>query len=155
MNRYEIYSSIIDFLSLFEESEGTVEQRIQSLKILLDRLALASNFVEYKFDETDYPDAPQENYEELRKLISTIFPDFGNYNSVSEVTSQINNTKVVVGDAIDDIVDINLDMKRVLWHWQNTSIDNALWHFENSYHSHWGQHLRDLQLYLYSYEMGV
>lgn len=53
------------------------------------------------------------------------------------------------GEGRDDISDIVLDLKEVLWYFENTSKDNALWYFENSYKSHWGRHLRELQLYLH------
>ncbi|MFN7134579.1 MAG: DUF5063 domain-containing protein, partial [Myxococcales bacterium] len=57
--------------------------------------------------------------------------------------------QIMVGDAIDDIVDIANDLQQVVWRWETTSEADALWHFRFSFTSHWGAHLRALQLYLH------
>jgi hypothetical protein len=56
---------------------------------------------------------------------------------------------------MNDIVDILLDLKGVLWRFQNTSADDALWELTRSFKSHWGRHLRELQLYLHVLAGGV
>ena len=53
-----------------------------------------------------------------------------------------------VGDAVDDIADIAMDLDDVLCRWTE-SPDDALWHFVHGFNAHWGEHLRALQLYLY------
>jgi hypothetical protein len=78
------------------------------------------------------------------------FPDFGFYNLPEWVTKEIAQSKCVVADAIDDILDIGNDLLDVEWRWANTSEADALWHFQTSYSSHWQAHLRGLQLYILS-----
>lgn len=46
-------------------------------------------------------------------------------------------------------MDLLLDLKDVRWRLNNTSVDDALWHLNQSFQSRWGQHLRELQLYLH------
>lgn len=71
------------------------------------------------------------------------------------VTKELGESKVLLGDGIDDIVDILLDLKGVLWRFSNTSVDDALWHLNQDYQYHWGLHLRNLQLYLHMLASGA
>lgn len=154
MNRDEIHEAISDFLALLNGKED-VEAREAVLALALDRLALAYHFADYKFDETDYPDAPRKDYQELRKIVSALFPEYGYYNVTARISVEISEGGLHVGDAIDDITDIAIDMNEVLWLWENTSVDNALWEFRQGYENHWGMHLRCLQLYILANSRGA
>ena len=154
MNRNEIYQTISDFLSLFEIESESIELNQENLRLALDRLALASNFVDYEFDETDYPDAPSKDYDELRAMVSKLFPNYGFYNVVTDMSVNVGLPSEAIGDAIDDIVDIAKDLYEVEWLWENTTEDNALWQFSFGYNSHWGEHLRWLQLYILAEKNG-
>lgn len=149
MTRDEIRSSILFLLEVIE-GDYLADERESKLSLALDRLALAQHYAEYTFDETDYPDAPQLTYDVLRDLISVRFPDCGYYNVAADITTVIGEGTANVGDAIDDICDIASDLYEVRWCWENTSINDALWHFKQGFWSHWGRHLRELQLYLYA-----
>ena len=144
----EIQRTIKEFLGyVLSGKEGASD--LNELAIHLDKLAYCIHQVNYKFDEADYPDAPDRNYAESRAIVEKRFPYLGYYNVVEDISENIESTKVLVGDSIDDLVDIAGDLQDVLWYFENTSNDDALWHFRNSYISHWGRHLRDLQLYLH------
>ena len=147
MTREEIYNSILDFWAVIEVSYS-VQEREDKLKFALDRLALACHFAGFDFDESNYPDAPKKNYSELREIVSLKFPNLGYYNIAQPTSVKIGEGAVNVGDAIDDICDIAIDLSEVIWCWENTSVEDALWHFRQSYEYHWGHHLRELQLYL-------
>jgi hypothetical protein len=58
--------------------------------------------------------------------------------------------KAVVGDAIDDIMDITNDLQEVLWRFDRFGASDAHWHLRFLYQIHWGKHLRDLARYLHS-----
>lgn len=150
MSRDEIRASILYFFEVIE-GEYLPEMRELNLKIALDRLALAVHLADYTSDEGE---APTKKYEEVREMVSPRFPDCGFYNVALDISTNIGEGELAVGDAIDDICDIAGDLEEVLWCWENTSIDDALWHFKESYGYHWGKHLRDLQLYLYAKELG-
>ena len=153
MSRDEIHETILHFFDVID-GEYAPEEREKRLSIALDRLALASHFADYDFDETDYPDSPRKDYDELREIVSPRFPDCGYYNVAHNVTTDIGVESVSVGDAIDDICDIANDLSEVSWRWENNSIDDALWYFRESYIYHWGHHLRDLQVYLLKKVLG-
>jgi hypothetical protein len=155
MSRDEIKKIIDDFLLLVEKGCGSVEENEKQLKLLLDKLAFAQHFASYEFDEKDYEDLPEQNYKPLRDLVKSRFPDFGNYNLAKDVSNNLAETEVMVGDAIDDIADIAGDLYDISWCWNQNSAEDGLWHFKNGFSSHWGRHLRELQLYLFNLEQGT
>ena len=59
---------------------------------------------------------------------------------------------MVVGDALDDVADIAHDLKEVLGRWESTSEADAIWYLRMGFETHWGKHLRSLQLYLHARE---
>lgn len=148
MNRGEIREAILYFFDVIE-GQHAPEERECKLPLALDQLAFAYHFAAVEFDDADYPDAPRKEYNDLREIVGPRFPDCGYYNVALDVSIKIAEDSVGVGDAIDDICDIAIDLDEVLWLWTNTSIDNALWQFRDSFEYHWGEHLRDLQLYLH------
>jgi hypothetical protein len=144
----QIKAAIAEFISLIESDAISPENRLLRLRRSLDQLALLQHDVSYAFDDRDYPDTPRKDYQKLRELVSSRFPDLGHYNVPALVTQHIAEAEIHVGDAIDDITDIALDLYDVQWRWENTSEDDALWYFTNSYFTHWEEHTRDLQLCL-------
>jgi len=144
----EIKDASHEFIALIEDDAISAEERMQRLRRSLDRLALLQHDVSYTFDERDYPEAPPKDYNTIRELISPRFPALGFYNIPGSITQRIADTDVNVGDAIDDLADIAIELYEVLWRFNHTSTDDALWYFSNGYSMHWEQHLRELQLCL-------
>ena len=154
MDRSAIYETIFGYLALLNSSTPG-DERVANLVLALDRLALAYHFANCDFDEGEYADAPTEAYFPLRSKVENLFPDFGLYNVVTDISVNVGVTTTGVGDALDDLTDIAVDMYEVLWLWENTSVENALWQFRWGYENHWGGHLRNLQLYLWANRFGV
>ncbi len=144
----QIKTAIAEFISLIESDGISPENRLLRLRRSVDQLALLQHDVSYAFDDRDYPDTPQKDYQALREIVSSRFPELGYYNVPASVTQHIAEADMHVGDAIDDIADIARDLYDVQWRWENTSADDALWYFTNNYFTHWEEHLRGLQLYL-------
>jgi hypothetical protein len=144
----EIRDAIEEFIALLENSAIPAEERMQRLRRSLDLLALLQHDVSYVFDERDYPDAPRKEHKAIRQVVSARFPGLGYYNIPSSVTQHIAESSMDVGDAIDDIGDIAIELYEVLWRLDHTSTDDALWYFANSYFTHWEHHVRELQLCL-------
>ncbi|MES0492167.1 MAG: DUF5063 domain-containing protein [Leptospirales bacterium] len=139
---------IEDFLQIVLEEKAD-SNNLEELNLALDRLSYSINLVKYKFDERDYPDPPERNYSEIRAVVENRFPSLGYYNIAAEIVEKIGESEVNVGDAVDDLTDIVCDLNEVIWCYENTSTDDALWNYQNSYKTHWGRHLKTLQLYLY------
>lgn len=149
MTRDELKTVIDEFIDLIKNGTYSVRQNKVRLGGLLDELATGFQVKSFTFANIDYPDPPQMNQKELRELVCKHFPDFGYYNMAETMVGKIGESDIAVGDAIDDIVDIANELSGVAWRWENTDPDDAIWHFYRGFVSHWGTHLRFLQLYIH------
>jgi hypothetical protein len=145
----EAYVEVVESLTL------AAEDRLARLPSVLDSLAIAVRDITYEFDETDYAEKPAEDYQAAYQVVGRHFPTLGYYNIPLSITREIGEASIGIGDAIDDIVDILFDLKDVLSRFENTSVSDALWYLNENYRSHWGLHLRELQLYLHVLASGA
>lgn len=136
---------IHEYLDLVTHGGGDVVAR---LELLLDRLALAVAEAPDVSDAAEHPEPDTAGYATWRARACATFPDFGYYNCVRPVTTEIAAADLVTGDAIDDIADIAEDLEEVCLRWAR-SRDDAIWYLKDMYLHHWGEHLRELQLYLH------
>ncbi len=116
---------------------------------LTDQILVAAENTPDLSDEKDYSDSPKRDYKIKRETVSSTFRNYGFYNIPEKVCSDISNVEILVGDSIDDIVDLYHDFSDFLWRCENTSEENAVWYFKNPDHLHWENHLRGLQYYLF------
>ena len=147
----QIRQTVRDFFAVLD-SPMQPKERESALTRVLDRLALAYHSAAGPFDDTDYADPVAPDAASLRTRIAPLFPDFGWYNEAEEIAGSPGHQGIVVADAINDLVDIATDLQEVLLRWESTSETDALWHLRFGFESHWGKHLRSLQLYLYARE---
>ncbi|MCE2029173.1 DUF5063 domain-containing protein [Sessilibacter corallicola] len=145
MNIRQKITEFVGFVLNDSHNESDLNQLIQKL----DELPLLVYCAKFEFDPEDYNDPPTANYSDTRKTINSKFPELGLYHS-AQYTDDLECTgELLLGDAVDDLADIVGDLLEIEWYFENTSDANALWHLEMSYRGHWGNHLRELQLYLY------
>lgn len=142
----DVKSAVESFLTVVCSPTCDQGDRIRRLKVCLDELALLANTTQYIADEADYPNPPRANPASWDK-VEKLFPSLGFYNVALGIPERRSKTLGV--NAIEDIVDIAGDLAEVLWRMENTSTDDALFHFQLTFQSHWGVHLRCLQLYLH------
>ena len=135
------------FLELVEGPPEPVAESAQELALLLDRLALATHAPVPSDPATDL-EAPDRKAGELRAAIAPRFPHFGLYRAAGTEPED----ELLVGDAIDDLTDIALELGRVAWLWDHAGESAALWQFHFTFRSHWGAHLRGLQWYVHELE---
>jgi len=143
-----IWQTIENLIDLVMKSKAGDEREFL---LLLDRLA-------WQISETvptDPPvgeEIPENDYPEIRKAAEKCFPSWGFYNVAGEVTQNVGNCEIHVGDAIDDVTDIINDLKMVYWSYQNESEEMATWHLLDSFNNHWRAHMRSLQFYVHCLE---
>lgn len=146
MSHDEIRRRIEHLVAFIEAPSDPVDLKLLRL---LDELMIAWHNAEFEFDQAYYPEPPDQNYTALYQRLGSGFPEYGYYNQVLSLHEDIWKVEVGLGDAMDDVVDIYQDMKNILWHWDHTSVEEALWNFKEGYKMHWGEHARWLQNYLH------
>lgn len=129
----------------FEQSNPDDELELRLVQSL-DRLAAAVHDVRYEFDGAEYPDAPSFGYGAARALALSRFPDFGPYSVPASMLP--GTTELILGDAVDDLADLIIELRAVEWRFVHTSEADALWHLENGFRMHWVAHVRWLQVFL-------
>ena len=100
--------------------------------------------IKYVFDEKDYADYEYAGQNKIRENVISNFPSFGLYHNLSELNKIENKADLVVGDAVDDLTDIILDLLEIKWRAETNSENDAWWYFELIFYSHTQQHLIDL-----------
>jgi hypothetical protein len=90
-------------------------------------------------------DAPRQEGAILYKQVAARFPNY-RYYPVADPTKPIEDA-LMTADAIDDLADLTLDMREVIWFAEQVSIDDAHFAFR-LHHFHWGQHARELSIFL-------
>jgi Domain of unknown function (DUF5063) len=146
----EVQDIVFQFITLIEGNSQQEVIVICKLNLLLDQLAcICSSIANYSDNESSL-EAPRKDYKQLREQIESIFPSFGYYNLPASFTKDIAQTQLEVGDAIDDLTDIAIEIYEVAWLWENSSHQSALAQLARTYFLHWQGHLRSLQYYIYS-----
>lgn len=144
-----IWQTIKNLIDLVMNSRSGSEREFL---LLLDRLA-------WQISETSPADppvgqeVPKYDYSAIRKAAEKYFPNRGFYNVASEVTRNIGNCDLHVGDAIGDVTDIVYDLRMIYWSYQNESEELAIWHLLHSFNNHWRAHMRNLQFYVHCLEI--
>ncbi len=100
--------------------------------------------IEYKFDETDFPDVDKSQFSNLRQNVESNFKDYGFYKTILDINNIDNLKDNTIGDAIDDLSDIIADILEIKWRIENNSLADGLWFFELIFYSHTQQHILNL-----------
>jgi len=141
--------TIRSFHRLLSDPPEAKLDRLVALAKSLDQLAMAYHQATETIPDSASQSAPKSelSYAELRKLISSRFPELGLYATI--VSGPPSELEGIVGDAIDDLADIASDLEEIVWRSENAGIDDATWHFRFGYLTHWGQHLVELRAHIH------
>ena len=104
--------------------------------------------IEYKFDETDFPDFDKSQLPDIRQNVESNFQNYGFYKTILDINDIDNLKDNAIGDAIDDLSDIIIDLLEIKWRIENNSLADGLWFFELIFNSHTQQHMLDLLNYM-------
>ena len=100
--------------------------------------------IEYKFDERDFPDCEKIEYSKIRQNVTINFKDFGLYKTTLDISDIDNLSENEIGDALDDLTDIIIDLLEIKERIENNSLDDGLWFFELTFYTHTQQHILNL-----------
>ena len=136
------------FLSIVWDDDAPGDQLLLAA---LDRLVSAYHDAPEAGPADTDVEPPREDGAALYRQVADRFPAYGLY-PVSDPTALPDDASAM-GDAVDDITDLTLDMREVVWRAENFGPDDAHWFFRLFYF-HWGRHARELALYLHSRQFG-
>ena len=138
-------STILAVQSFLHLSTAGDTPTYRQLSIALDTLVQAHNeSTDGIFSEPD-ADPPARDYERLCQQLRLRFPNLG-YYPLAWPKDDFVTGDLTVADAIDDLADIIGDLREIIWRFENLGTNDALWHLKFSFQSHWGLHLRQLNL---------
>jgi len=104
--------------------------------------------IKFDFDETDYPDFDNSQIPDIRQNVESNFKDYGLYKTILDINDLDNLKGNAIGDAVDDLSDIIIDLLEIKWRIENNSLADGLWFFELTFYSHTQQHILDLLNYI-------
>jgi len=104
--------------------------------------------IQYIFDETDFPEFDNKEYSAISQNIRSNFSDYGFYKKNLDVIDIDNLKDNAIGDALDDLTDIILDLLEIKWRLENNSLADGIWFFELTFYTHTQQHILDLLNYM-------
>ncbi|MFL6721992.1 MAG: hypothetical protein ACJ8FT_09365 [Sphingomonas sp.] len=119
----------------------------------LDRLVAAYHDTPDVRPSESELEAPRSGGPPLYEVIAKRFPDYGYYPVSDPAGSPGDEAAAMTGDAIDDLMDLTLDMREVVWLADHVGADDAHWSFRLLFF-HWGRHARELSLYLHARQFG-
>lgn len=122
----------------------TVTDKEQLLERHLVKICDLYFDIEYKYDETDFPDFHKSQLPDIRQNVSSNFKDFGFYKTILDINDLDNLQGNAIGDAIDDLSDIIYDLLEIKWRIENNSLADGLWYFQFIFYGHTQQHVLDL-----------
>lgn len=142
MNSSPAIKAAEHFLSVVWDGDSPDEA---TLLAALDSLVAAYHLTPVGDVSDAHVDAPRQKGASLYAEVAARFPAYGIY-PVADPTKSLDDA-LMAADAIDDLADLTLDMREVLWFAEHVSLNDA--HFAFRLHFfHWGQHARELSLYL-------
>jgi hypothetical protein len=141
------FVTVRHFLSLLRDGSPPTNRELARA---LDELAMAYHEAPEGTPSNDERDAPRREIEQYKARYAELgkrFPSYG-YYAVGDWTEPLGKESAIA-DAIDDLADIEGDLERALWRFENLGADDAHWHLRLDYEIHWGRHLKELSLYVY------
>ena len=124
---------------------------VDALPHILDGLAMSMHqfTVVDEISEGMEQIEPEFSYTDIRGKITQKCPFLGMYNVVSPLSESIGEGDAVVGDSVDDLADIMLDLEKSRIMQKDMIESDASYWIRFLYLNHWERHLRQLQYYLY------
>ena len=104
--------------------------------------------IKFEFDGEDYDEFERPQPKSVTENIKSNFAEFGFYKIVLDINDIDNLNGNALGDAVDDLLDITIDLMEVKWRMENNGVEDGLWYFNFSFENNIQQHILDLLNYL-------
>ncbi|MEM8771512.1 MAG: DUF5063 domain-containing protein [Pseudomonadota bacterium] len=147
MNPEKFAEEIRFYNSIVIDDQVATKEDLVSLSSSLSKLLDLGERLPDLYDDHEYE--PQITFEEMKDKISNRFVDFSSYSNADPDINLVGDMKALtVGDALDDLVDIYIDLNTALAYFENGVWKNMFWHARLMF-GHWGRHAIDLKSYLH------
>ena len=143
-----IRAAIARFMATLERDPADGLTGLRELALALDNL-VAVYFRTEEVHPVGEACPPAKEYPEFYRRASKAFPELGYYPCVYPGDDP-SEEKASLADATDHLADIAGDLVEVLWHFDNSTPEEAIWDYRFGYQHHWGDHLHSLRNYLHS-----
>jgi len=100
--------------------------------------------IELEYDEIDFPLFDKTKLPNIRRNIESNFKNFGIYKSIIDINDIYNLKDNSIGDAVDDLADIIIDLLEIKWRIEINSLADGLWYFQLIFSTHTQQHILNL-----------
>jgi hypothetical protein len=125
---------------------ATRQERVERLLTLLDELAFRiAQLPEGSPSASDVRPALPD-YKAMRALVSAGCPELGRY---ATVPCDGFEASLQVGDAVDDLTDILLDLAEIRRRYEASGAEEAAWYARFLYRAHFGYHLVEVRRALF------
>ena len=126
---------------------GDMSGLIRAIDVLIYCLHLIGPEIP-DIEESDL-EPPKSDYREVYEAIGKQYPNLGYYwAALDPIIKNGTEDKISVGDAIDDLADILIDLHEVQWFREHSGQRDALASLRWRYNSHLWMHLHSLRHYL-------
>lgn len=143
----ELIAAIDDVIKYGHQPNLKADDRDRQLEKNLVKIYSYYFDIAFEFDDRDYPEFDRQ-ISTIRQNVESNFPEFGYYKCVSDINDLEDLAKDHIGDAIDDLTDIIIDLWEIKWRIENNSLADGLRFFELIFFSHTQQHVIDLLNYM-------
>jgi hypothetical protein len=144
MERSPAIEAARHFLAVVWDGETPTDE---ALLAALDRLVAAYHETPDANPSDKDVEAPRQDGTSLAKEVGARFPDYGLY-PMADPTKPLEGA-AMMGDAVDDLADLTLEMREVMWIAEHVGVENAHSDFRLFFFD-WGRHARELSLYLHA-----
>lgn len=144
----ELISTINEIVKYGLQPNLTVPDKEKLLERNLVKIYNLYFDIEFKFDETDFPNYDKSQLPDIRQNVESNFQNYGLYKTILDINYIDNSKDDAIGDAIDDLTDIITDLLEIKWRIENNSLADGLWFFELIFNNHTQQHILDLLNYM-------
>lgn len=143
----ELISTINEIVKFGIQPGLTIPGRDKLLEKNLIKIYNLYFDIHYEYDDKEYPDFDKTQFPDINYNIKSNFKEFGFYKTILDFKN-IDNAEIGLGDAIDDLSDIILDLLEIKWRIENNSLNDGLWFFEIIFPFHTQQHILNLINYM-------
>ena len=143
----EFVSQVRTYNSIIQRDDAESAESLKALSVTLCKLLELGEVCPDAYNDND-SEPPEEDVKLLREKLEASYPSFGWYRLAYPQDAGKDKETTYAGDAIDDLLDIYLDINHAAWQFSQEIPENGAWYAKLMF-NHWGLHAINLKRYLH------